>query len=83
MKCPEWKFVGGEGIQSVAYDGEEEMLFLKFWNNPNPYRYLKVKEEMFRELMAQEHKTTFFNKVMRPRCKNYEQLSADYFEACR
>ena len=83
MKCPEWKFVGGEGIESIAYDRKEEVLFFKFWNNPGPYKYLHVNEEMFRELMAQEHKTTFFNRVMRSRYKEYQHLAPGYFEGCK
>jgi len=55
-----WQAIESKLLSAVAYDSEHSMLYLRFRENGDVYRYFEVPSGHYRQLLAAESRGRYF-----------------------
>lgn len=70
----EWHLVTSSNIRAIAYDTEEQCLYVTFKRGGSTYRYWDVSELLFDELLEATSKGRFLDRKIKKARYRYEKL---------
>ena len=69
-----WQSIGSKLLSAVAYDAEHSMLYLRFRDSGDVYRYFEFPPEQYTQMLAAESRGRYFLAHIRNQFR-YERMA--------
>ena len=70
----DWHPLTSSNVRAIAYNAEEQWLYVAFKRGGSTYRYFEVPDSLFQEFLKAESKGRFLDRKIKKGCYRYEKL---------